>query len=142
MDVIARECDTWFVNYEKDHNRYEESLMRIEREIAIMESRVHALNRKMKYGINAIVFLGETDDEGREKLEEHLEHARSDPSMLVGTSGVGAALYGSSSTVIDRIRRSEGLGIDLLMLHFYPMKQGLEEFAERIMPEFKPIDGK
>ena len=30
MNVVAQECDTWFVNYNKDFHFYDESLMRIE----------------------------------------------------------------------------------------------------------------
>jgi hypothetical protein len=27
------------------------------------------------------------------------------------------------------------MGISLFMLHFYPMREGLEEFAEKVLPE-------
>lgn len=34
---------------------------------------------------------------------------------------------------MERIRRCQDLGIDLFMLHFKPMREGLEEFAEKIL---------
>jgi alkanesulfonate monooxygenase SsuD/methylene tetrahydromethanopterin reductase-like flavin-dependent oxidoreductase (luciferase family) len=39
--------------------------------------------------------------------------------------------------VVERIRRYEALGINLLMLVFYPMREGLENFAEKVLPELK-----
>jgi FMNH2-dependent dimethyl sulfone monooxygenase len=135
MTVVSQECDCWFVNYEKDRRKYDESLRRIEREVALMEQRTRAVGRRMHYGINAFVWLGDTDGEAEAKADDHLEQVRRDPSIGVGSSGLGAALIGSPRTVVERIRRYESLGIDLLMLAFYPMRQGLDEFAEKIMPE-------
>jgi alkanesulfonate monooxygenase SsuD/methylene tetrahydromethanopterin reductase-like flavin-dependent oxidoreductase (luciferase family) len=39
--------------------------------------------------------------------------------------------------VLARIRRYEAIGIDLLMLVFHPMHEGLEEFADKVLPELK-----
>ena len=135
MNVVAEECETWFVNYDKDWTRYDASLKRIESEMAQMEQRVASLGRKMTYGMNACVLIGDTDDEAREKAEEHLRVVENDPSVRVGTSGMGAALIGSPKTIVERMRRYEDMGVDLFMLHFYPMKDGLEEFAEKIIPQ-------
>ena len=133
MDVVSQECSTWFVNYDKDRRNYSASLKRIESERAMMEERVRALGKSMVYGINALVLIGETDAQAEAMAQEHLETIRNDPSMTVGTSGVGANLIGSPKTIVERIRRYQDLGVDLFMLHFYPMRQGLEEFAEKIM---------
>jgi FMNH2-dependent dimethyl sulfone monooxygenase len=131
MEVVARECQAWFVNYDKDRGKYAESLKRIEHEIGLMEGHARALGKQMTYGINAIVLLGETDEEAEAKADEHLTIAS---ALQVGTSGLGANLVGSPRTVAERIRRYEDLGIGLLMLHFYPMRAGLDEFAEKVMP--------
>ncbi|MBX9761351.1 MAG: LLM class flavin-dependent oxidoreductase [Beijerinckiaceae bacterium] len=133
MDVVSQECSTWFVNYDKDRRNYGASLKRIETERAMMEERVRSLGKTMSYGINALVLIGETDEEAEAKAQEHLDTIRNDPSMTVGTSGVGAHLIGSRKTIVERIRRYQEMGIDLFMLHFYPMREGLDEFAEKIM---------
>jgi FMNH2-dependent dimethyl sulfone monooxygenase len=135
MTVVSQECDTWFVNYDKDRRKYEESLKRIEREVLLMEQRTSAIDRRMNYGINAFILLGETDEEAQAKADDHLDQIRRDPSIGVGSSGIGANLIGSPKTVVERIRRYESLGVGLLMLAFYPMRRGLEEFAEKILPE-------
>lgn len=131
MNVVAAECDTWFVNYDKDRANYEQSLKRIELEIGLMEERVRALGRKMNYGINAIVIIGETEEDAQSKADEHVRIASTVP---VGVSGVGANLIGTPAMIAERIKRYESLGIGLLMLHFWPMHDGLEEFAQKVLP--------
>ena len=134
MNVVAQECDTWFVNYDKDHANYDASLKRIETEIGQMEARVKTLGRTMNYGINAIVIIGETEEEAEAKAQEHVRIASQTP---VGTSGVGANLIGTPKTIIERMKRYEAMGIGLFMLHFWPMHDGLEEFAEKVLPGLK-----
>lgn len=134
MDVVARECSTWFVNYDKDRRNYAASLKRIESEVGIMQSRVDALGRTMTYGINALVLIGETDEEAEAMADEHVHAVASDPLTAVGTSGVGAALIGTPETIAARIRTYQSLGISLFMLHFYPMREGMEDFAKRVLP--------
>ncbi len=137
MNVVSEECEAWFVNYDKDRRNYAQSLKRIEQEVGLMETRVRSLGRTMNYGINAIVIIGDTDEEAEAKAEEHLHLVQTDPSIHVGTSGVGAALIGSPKTIVERMRRYESLGVSLFMLHFYPMRSGLDEFAEKILPELR-----
>jgi alkanesulfonate monooxygenase SsuD/methylene tetrahydromethanopterin reductase-like flavin-dependent oxidoreductase (luciferase family) len=36
--------------------------------------------------------------------------------------------------IAECIRRYEAMGIGLLMLHFWPMHDGLEEFAQKVLP--------
>ena len=130
MDVVARECDCWFVNYDKDHRNYEQSLKLIEREIGTMEKRAASYGRKMEYGINAVIILGETEEDAQRKAQEHLDAVS---RLQVGTSGVGANLIGTRKSIVEKIKRYEAMGIGLLMLHFWPMSAGLEEFGEKII---------
>src|SRR3954469_15470800 len=134
MNVVAQECDTWFVNYDKDRANYDQSLKRIEHEIGLMEDRVKALGRKMTYGINAVVIIGETEEEAQAKADEHVRIASQAP---VGTSGVGASLIGTPKTIAERMRRYEDMGVSLFMLHFWPMHDGLEEFGTKVLTELK-----
>jgi FMNH2-dependent dimethyl sulfone monooxygenase len=135
MNVIAQECDTWFVNYDKNYRLYAESLKRIETEIGLMEQRCAALGRKMHYGINACVLIAETDAEAVAVAEDYLAQLARDPSITSASGGIGANIIGSRKTVIERIRRYQSLGVDLFMMQFYPMRQGLEVFAREILPE-------
>lgn len=134
MNVVAEECDTWFVNYDKERANYEASLKRIDHEVGMMEDRVKALGRTMNYGINAVIIIGETEEEAQAKADEHVRIVAQCP---VGTSGVGANLIGTPKTIVDRMKRYESMGIGLFMLHFWPMTDGLEEFAAKILPHLK-----
>ena len=136
MDIVARDCEAWFVNYEKDRGLYEQSLKRIEREMTSMDERLRRQGRStITYGINAIVLIGETDEQAEQLAQEHLHAVKTDASIHVGTSGIGANLIGSPKTIAERMKRYEAMGIDLFMLHFYPMREGLETFARTILPD-------
>lgn len=138
MDIVARECSAWFVNYEKDHKLYERSLDRIDREMKVMGEKVRSHGRSaIIYGVNALVLIADTDAEAERLVQEHLHAVQNDPSIHVGTSGVGANLIGSPKTVVERIKRYQSMGIDLLMLHFHPMRDGLEQFAQKVMPDLR-----
>lgn len=137
MSVVSQECDTWFVNYDKDRRHYAQSLRRIEDEIGQMEKRVSSIGRRMGYGINAVVFVADSDAEAEALADEHVRVVTTDPTVFVGTSGVGANLIGTPKTIVERMRRYEALGVDLFMLHFHPMHEGLEQFAEKVLPELR-----
>ena len=140
MEIVARDCEAWFVNYEKDHRLYDQSLLRIEREMKVMAGKVSAHGRSgITYGINAIVLMADTDEQAQALAEEHIRAVQSDPTIHVGTSGVGANLIGSPKTVAERIRRYEAMGIDLFMLFFHPMRDGLEQFAQKVLPELRHV---
>ena len=77
------------------------------------------------YGINALVLVADTDAEAESLAREHLHAVQHDPSIHVGASGMGANLIGSPKTVVERIKRYQSMGIDLFMLYFHPMRDGL-----------------
>jgi len=138
MDIVARECSAWFVNYEKDHRLHEQSLVRIEREMTIMGDKVRAHGRAaITYGVNAIVIIADTDEQAQDLAREHLHAVQTDPAIHVGTSGMGANLIGSPKTIAKRMKRYQSMGIDLFMLFFHPMREGLEQFAQKVMPELE-----
>lgn len=134
MNVVARECDTWFVNVDKNFRNYDASLKRIETEVAVMESRVAEYGRRMNYGVNACVLIGETDAEAIAVADDYLAQLARDPSIQSASGGLGPNLIGTPKTILERIRRYQDLGIDLFMFQFYPFRQGLDVFAETILP--------
>ncbi len=137
MNVVARECDLWFVNYDRNFRNYEASLKRIETERAIMEKRVRELGRRIQYGVNTAIIMADTDEQAIAIADGWVEQAARDPSIFSASGGLGAAIVGSPKTVLERIRRYSNMGIDLFMCQFYPMREGLEDFAEKILPELQ-----
>jgi alkanesulfonate monooxygenase SsuD/methylene tetrahydromethanopterin reductase-like flavin-dependent oxidoreductase (luciferase family) len=64
-----------------------------------------------------------------------------DSSIKSASVAVGANLIGTPRTVLERIRRYESLGVDLFLLQFYPMRQGLDAFALKVLPELVKTSG-
>ena len=141
MAVVSQECDCWFVNYEHNRFKYAENLKRIESEVAQMEKRVAALGRRMQYGMNGLVIVADTDAQAERMADDYLEAVHADPFHTVGPSGIGANFFGTPKTIVERMRRYEAMGVGLFMLHFDPMHEGLEIFAERVLPELKLRQG-
>ena len=139
MDVVARHCDTWFCSYHLDFRRYEESAAKIEGDIKDMERRIAGRSRPMGYGLSALVIMADTDAEAIARAEEYEDHCRTSTFTKTPVVALGAGLVGSRKTVIERIRRYQDIGVNLLMLHFWPMREGLEEFAREVMGEIAPI---
>jgi len=141
MNVVAQECDVWFVNASRHYREYEEGLKRIEREVGLMGQRCRELGRKMKYGISACVLTADTDAEAIAIADGYMTQLAHDPSIKSASVAVGANLIGTPRTVLERIRRYEELGVDLFLLQFYPMRQGLDEFALKLLPELVKASG-
>src|SRR5262245_20942109 len=135
MNVVAQECDCWFVNSSRHYREYEAGLKRVETEVGLMEQRCRELGRKMQYGLSACVLTADTDEAAIAIADGYLAQLERDPSIKSASVAVGANLIGTPKTVIERIRRYEELGINLFLLQFYPMRQGLDEFAEKTLPE-------
>jgi FMNH2-dependent dimethyl sulfone monooxygenase len=142
MNVVAQECDAWFVNSARDYREYADGLKRIETEVALMERRCSELGRKMQYGLSACVLMADTDGEAIDIADGYLAQLARDPTIKSASVAVGANLIGSPKTVVERIRRYESLGIDLFLLQFYPMRQGLEAFAMKVLPELVKGSGR
>jgi len=135
MNVVAQECDCWFVNGSRHYREYEDGLKRIETEVGLMEQRCRELGRTMQYGLSACILTADSDAQAIATADDYMAHLDRDPSLKSASVAVGANLIGTPKTVIERIRRYEELGIDLFLLQFYPMRQGLDVFAEKILPE-------
>jgi FMNH2-dependent dimethyl sulfone monooxygenase len=142
MNVVAQECDAWFVNANRDYRQYDQTLTRIETEMGLMQQRCGELGRKMQYGLSACVLMADTDEDAIAIADGYMAQLARDPSINSASSAVGANLIGSPKTVLERIRRYESLGIDLLLLQFYPMRQGLDEFASKVLPELAKGSGR
>lgn len=135
MDVVAREADVWFVNPINDFQRYDESLMKVEAEIHEMRRKCAALGRSMRFGLSVCVVQGDTDKEAIDFASDYKAAAMSDPTLKSAYNGLSAGIIGSAKTVVDRMKRWNDMGVDLFMLQFYPLQNGIDRFASDVMPE-------
>jgi FMNH2-dependent dimethyl sulfone monooxygenase len=129
-DIIARECDLWFANYEPGIGAYEMNARQMAADIIDMRERAASHGRSIGYGVSTHVACGDDVEAliaDARSLENHPEHN-------VAIKALGAGLIGTPQMIADRIRRYEDMGLTCLMLQFHPMQQGLQIFADRVMP--------
>jgi dimethylsulfone monooxygenase len=137
MNVVAQECDAWFVNCGRDFREHDASLKRMETEMSLMRNRCAEIGRPMEYCLSACVILADTDEEAFSIGAEYVERAAIDPRLKPAASAIGANLIGSPATVLKRVREYESLGIDMFMLQFYPVDEGFDRFALDVLPSLR-----
>ena len=133
-DVIAEYCDHWFVSYQNDYRAYEENVATISRDIADLKARAKARGRQLGFGISGHVILGKTLDDALARAHELEAHGRTSRVNQTAAKALGAGLLGTPQMVADRLKRYEDIGIGTVMLHFHPMLDGLDQFADEVMP--------
>lgn len=134
MTTVARYCDYWFLADRGDFRHFDNTLDFVRTQIASMEKLAGGFGRKIRYGMSANVICAETEAEARARAEEFAEYGKVRRYNKSATAGIGACLVGTPRTIAERIQRYEKAGLELLMLQFSPMIQGLDNFVAEIMP--------
>ena len=129
-EIIAKYCDTWFISHEPGLAAYEENALNIGADIVQMRERAARHSRTLGYGLSTYVICADTMEAALQEAAE-MEQL---PDANVAAKALGAGLVGTPKIIADRIRRYEDAGVDCLMLQFHPMREGLETFAEKVMP--------
>jgi FMNH2-dependent dimethyl sulfone monooxygenase len=96
--------------------------------------------RKLGYGLSGHVICAPTLEQAQAQansFEAYGNLARYNRSAM---AGLGACLVGTRDMIIERINAYEAAGVDMLLLHFHPMIEGLEQFAAEILPFVSPRD--
>ena len=83
--------------------------------------------RKIQYALPALVFLGETDEEAKNKLKKF---SAGDPKVLDSVLETG--LVGTPEMIAERIQALEEAGTDHLLLQFSQTVEDLVYFAEKV----------
>ena len=130
-EVIARDCDYWFVDCLSDYRLWERNMDQAAVSISDMNARAARHGRRVDYGMSCHVICADTTDavDLANQLEEHGKASR---VAFIAAKALGPGLVGTPELIADRIRRYEAAGVGTLMLHFHPMVEGMERFcAER-----------
>jgi FMNH2-dependent dimethyl sulfone monooxygenase len=133
-DVIARYCDVWFVLYAPDYRAFEQSFAAIRQDIAALTARARDFGRTLRYGMNAHVVCADTMAEAHARAEDLEQYGKRDRIASTAARALGAGLVGTPELIAERMRRYEEIGVDLFLMHFHPMLEGLDTFATRVMP--------
>jgi FMNH2-dependent dimethyl sulfone monooxygenase len=133
-EIVARECDVWFVPYDLPFRRYEENFRHIEREVHEVSARARAFGRSVAFGISAHVICEPTREAAEAKGDALEEYGKRDRVSFIAAKALGAGLIGTPHVIADRLRRYEDIGVECVMLHFHPMVEGLDRFFFEVMP--------
>ena len=133
-DVIARDCDYWFVDYLGDYRLWEQSVDRAAQAITDMRERAARHGRSIAFGMSCHVICADSRDNAAELADQLEEHGKTNRIAHIAAVALGPGLVGTPETIADRILRYEAAGVGTLMLHFHPMGEGMERFARQVMP--------
>ncbi len=134
-DVVARRCQSWFVDAPVGHRQWAENFAVIEGHLRAMDQRCEALGRKLEYTLNASVLCADTDEEAQARADALEERGRGDRLLMAGgVKGLGGGLVGSPATIAARLDRYAQIGVGCVMLRFLPAFEGMDRFARDVMP--------
>jgi FMNH2-dependent dimethyl sulfone monooxygenase len=133
-DVIARYCDVWFVLYAPDYRAFETSFAAIRQDIATLSAHAREFGRTLRFGMNAHVVCADTMEEAHARAEDLEQYGKRDRIASTAARALGAGLVGTPELIAERMLRYEAIGLDLFLMHFHPMMEGLDNFAAKVMP--------
>ncbi len=134
-NVVARRCQSWFVDAPPGHRQWRENFATIEGHLRAMDQRCAALGRKLEYTLNAAVLCADTDEEAQGRADELEERARGDRLLMAGgVKGLGGGLVGSPATIAARLDAYAEIGVGCVMLRFLPALDGMERFGREVAP--------
>jgi FMNH2-dependent dimethyl sulfone monooxygenase len=139
MDQVARHADVWFVGYEPGFDNAAQNIERIARDVEDMRKRADRYGRKLRFGISAHVICTENRAEAVARARSLEEYGARDRISLVAAKALGAGLVGTPDEIVERLTALDQIGVEIPMIHFFPMMDGLETFAAEIMPRL-PAD--
>lgn len=138
-DVIAEHCDLWFVNYQADYRRFDESFAMIRKDVSDLAQRAKELGRSLAFGMSAHISCADTLAEAQACADELERYGQRDRVSSTAARGLGACLVGTPDLIAKRMRQYEEIGIGLFLLNFHPMLSGIDNFAKHVLPLLPPI---
>lgn len=132
--VVAEQGDCWFVNYEPDFRLFDSNLDQIRKDISDMRACAIYHGRQLSFGMSCHVIAADDDAAAEAEALALEEHGKQDRISFIASKSLGPGLVGTPERIASRIRAYEDAGLDLILLHFNPMIEGLDYFASKIMP--------
>ena len=133
-EIIARECDFWFVPVQPGVDNYEDNFATIAREVEDMRRRAARYGNTLGFAVSCYVVCEPTMQAAMQRARDMEALGKVDRIAMISARGLGAGLIGTPDRIAQRLRRYEEIGVDTLMLHFHPMLDGLDTFAREVMP--------
>ncbi|SRR5579884_2092712 len=141
MDVIARECDWWFLPHGAGYRDFDASRQLIETARADMAARAARYERALRYGLSVHVICRRTHAEAIAAAERLEEHGKTNRIAQIAAMALGAGLVGTYEEVAERMVAYHALGVELFLIHFSPMLEELERFGNEVVPRLRAALG-
>ena len=121
-EVIARDGDYWFVDYQTDYRMWERNIEQAAVFIADMRRRAARHGRDYRFRHVVSCHLRRYDRGGGRPCQSargtRQDHANR--VAFIAAKALGPGLVGTPEPIADRIRRYEAAGVGTLMMHFHP----------------------
>jgi FMNH2-dependent dimethyl sulfone monooxygenase len=134
---VAEYCDYWFVPQVGDFRAFDDLCARVLKAMAEMNARSARFGRRIRFAIDAHVICQSKQEDAEAIAEQVAENGKKSQLEAVPSFGLGACLVGTPALIIERLHRLREIGVDCTMLHFHPMLDGLNRFAEQILPSLE-----
>jgi FMNH2-dependent dimethyl sulfone monooxygenase len=133
-DAIARYADCWFYQQQANFRDFASASEQIERAVEEMSRLSAKYDRHVGIGISGHVICTDTMEEAERLATDLEQYGKGGTVNFIAATGLSATLVGTPDVIAERLDHYERLGLDLAMLHFHPMLDGLDRFHERVRP--------
>jgi FMNH2-dependent dimethyl sulfone monooxygenase len=137
MEVIARECDWWFLPHGAGYRDFDASRRMIETARDGMVARAARYQRALQYGLSVHVICRRTHEEAIAAAERLEEHGKTNRIAQIAAMALGAGLVGTYDEVAERMLTYHTLGVELFLIHFSPMLEEMERFGAEVVPRLR-----
>jgi dimethylsulfone monooxygenase len=139
IDLIARECDWWFASgYQPDFRLWRTNVEIIRAAIDSMRERAARYDRALHYAMSAHVICRDSDDEALAEADWLADYGQTNRIAYIASRHQSPGLIGTPDTIAERMLAYAEAGVEMFLMHFHPMLEGLERFARDVAPRVRP----
>jgi dimethylsulfone monooxygenase len=134
---IAQFGDHWFVtprSLDATHEDFDLVAAEIEEEIDKLREAAARHGRAIGFGVSGHVVCAATKEDACRRIDELEEYGKKSMLNFIVSRATINGLVGTPEMIAERLDRYEAMGCSFTMLHFHPMIEGAQRFAEEVMP--------
>jgi dimethylsulfone monooxygenase len=142
-DFIAQDCDWWFIEFPKAAESTDELMRSIEASIADMNRRADQAGRKIRYGLNPFIALGDNEQGALDATVEAIFALEAEPDsrkierrILPATK---AGCVGRPEDVRRQVQRFADMGVELLLFKMIASVDNVRTIAGEIIAPLRQV---
>lgn len=140
LEMVAKEGDWWFVDYDKNAETPDEIFECVKDSIRDMQERAAKYNREVRFAFNPFVVCDDTDEKAQKRackiIEEGSDH---DDGRLVERRMMPAlrtGFVGSPDTIAEKMNRYYEAGIEMFLMKFPPTVEEVVKLGRELKSRF------